>query len=179
MRSHGVPYGSLAHYYRRFYKDVNTSTQSARLVQAVSAVATLGPDVSPLLAAAYALGFVEGATDRDWEALCVRWCENVHVRQSFNWDCGIACSTMVLKWMGLADGSVIDPRPYTHPAGTPLWTIDLFCFLAERGLVRAACIADFISLFRFCRSCLRQTETTDDTSMTRPIRHSDISWCLS
>jgi len=58
-----------------------------------------------------------------------------YLRQSAGWDCGIACTTMILRWAtSLAEASAIDTAPFEFQAGTPLWTIDLLCFLRERGV---------------------------------------------
>jgi len=49
-------------------------------------------------------------------------------KQNSSWDCGIACTTMCLKWSNAADQS-----PLLFDKSTPLWTIDLFVFLRRRG----------------------------------------------
>jgi len=54
---------------------------------------------------------------------------HIYVRQSSNWDCGIACLSMVLKWSNAADQT-----PLVFDKSTPLWTIDLYVFLKQRGL---------------------------------------------
>ena len=47
-------------------------------------------------------------------------------RPAARWDCGIACSTMVLRWVAsLREAGGMDTTPFDFLAGTPLWTIDL------------------------------------------------------
>jgi hypothetical protein len=65
-----------------------------------------------------------------------------YISQRYSWDCGIACSTMVLKWSNLvtlpnksiSNRNLVDETPYQYDWETPLWTIDLYCFLRERGV---------------------------------------------
>lgn len=59
--------------------------------------------------------------------------DDVHVKQSDSWDCGIACCAMALRWVG----NVTDASPLEVDKKTPLWTIDLYCFLRERGVETA------------------------------------------
>lgn len=68
----------------------------------------------------------------------------IYVKQAKSWDCGVACTSMALRWcsqttiVGTAEEiSSIDITPMEAPAETPLWTIDLYCFLRSRGLCAA------------------------------------------
>jgi len=63
----------------------------------------------------------------------------IYVRQAKSWDCGVACTTMVLRWCAqdpevLSGEKALDTTPMEAPAETPLWTIDMYCFLRLRGL---------------------------------------------
>ena len=61
---------------------------------------------------------------------------SIHVRQSFNWDCGLACAEMAMKCANQSEISTIKPdstplTPFTH--GEPLWTIELYMGMRQRG----------------------------------------------
>lgn len=56
---------------------------------------------------------------------------SIYEPQSYSWDCGPTCCTMVLRFVTAPDQSAM-ASTFT----TPFWTIDLYCFLRER-LVRA------------------------------------------
>jgi hypothetical protein len=67
--------------------------------------------------------------------------ERIHVKQASTWDCGIACSTMALRWAAYGNAAKdskanisINLDPMMNSKSTPLWTIDLYIFLRERGL---------------------------------------------
>mmetsp|Transcript_27786 Transcript_27786/g.39448 ORF Transcript_27786/g.39448 Transcript_27786/m.39448 type:complete len:286 (+) Transcript_27786:107-964(+) len=49
----------------------------------------------------------------------------IFVAQKFNWDCGIACCSMVLKWF---DTLIFNDHPL-YKLLTPLWTVELYCYL--------------------------------------------------
>jgi hypothetical protein len=56
----------------------------------------------------------------------------IHVCQTENWDCGVACCAMVLKWLEIPLEIL-----YNHDIATrksPLWTIDLFLFLIDASV---------------------------------------------
>lgn len=55
-----------------------------------------------------------------------------HVRQMFNWDCGLACALMVLRAVGFNDLDYSTLRRYC--ATTSVWTIDLAHVLRRFGL---------------------------------------------
>lgn len=59
--------------------------------------------------------------------------DDIYVQQEHRWDCGIATSSMVLRWCKVVDASVLD-MPLIWEAATPLWTIDLYVFLKKRGV---------------------------------------------
>lgn len=61
----------------------------------------------------------------------------IHVRQRYNWDCGLACTEMAMKCVNASNLSAIQVDsspmvPITH--GEPLWTIELYIGMRERGL---------------------------------------------
>jgi len=62
----------------------------------------------------------------------------IYVRQARSWDCGIACTTMALNWCAQGPDALsretLDTTPMDAPAETPLWTIDMYCFLKRRGV---------------------------------------------
>ena len=73
---------------------------------------------------------------------------HVYVKQSFSWDCGVACCSMAQRWANLSDNgsgsSNAGPSTGECPdqsmpvsKATPLWTIDMYCFLREQGLAAA------------------------------------------
>ncbi len=68
------------------------------------------------------------ASDDKSKAFCGLY-DDIFVQQQFRWDCGIATTTMVLRWCK----NVVD-TPLEWESATPLWTIDLFVFLKERGV---------------------------------------------
>jgi hypothetical protein len=54
---------------------------------------------------------------------------SIFLCQNDTWDCGIACSGMILNWANLDKLTL-----YSDPISTskkPLWTIDLFIFLSQ------------------------------------------------
>ena len=62
---------------------------------------------------------------------------SIYVRQRHNWDCGLACTEMAMRWVNHSKKSntQIDPSPL-DPAtqGQPLWTVELYAGLRERGV---------------------------------------------
>ena len=54
-----------------------------------------------------------------------------HVRQAFNWDCGLACCLMVLRALGVVDASLASLRERCPTKS--IWTIDLAHLLAGFG----------------------------------------------
>lgn len=58
----------------------------------------------------------------------------IHVRQRFNWDCGLACAEMLLRTAGLDVATLTDElaAPITHNS---VWTADVALALARRGLL--------------------------------------------
>ena len=62
--------------------------------------------------------------------------DNIHVRQQHNWDCGVACLQMSLRWW-FADKLhklhlELDPKEFEGKE-SPLWTIDIFLSLVNNG----------------------------------------------
>jgi len=59
-----------------------------------------------------------------------------HVRQSFNWDCGFACTEMVLRALGVpaAECSLPQLRSVVGPSSTSIWTVDLAYALHAFGV---------------------------------------------
>ena len=60
--------------------------------------------------------------------------DDIFVQQEFRWDCGIATSSMVLRWYKKKAGEEFVDTPLEWKNATPLWTIDIFVFLKERGV---------------------------------------------
>lgn len=61
------------------------------------------------------------------------FCHNVpHVRQCFNWDCGLACVLMILRALGACRQSFTTLR--TLCPTTSIWSIDLAHLLRQFGL---------------------------------------------
>ena len=58
-----------------------------------------------------------------------------HVPQKFSWDCGIACIEMVLKWIGIPESRYRWHLNELYLRSSPLWTVELFCFLREKFYV--------------------------------------------
>ena len=56
--------------------------------------------------------------------------DRIYVKQDFNWDCGIACSTMAQRWATM-DSATSSSSPLYASKATPLWTIDIYCFFKE------------------------------------------------
>jgi hypothetical protein len=54
--------------------------------------------------------------------------EHIFECQQFNWDCGIACCNMVIKWTNKTD---LIQFNRTTTSNMPLWTIELFCWMKE------------------------------------------------
>ena len=68
---------------------------------------------------------------------------HVYVKQSFSWDCGVACASMAQRWACCSSNSNSNssssdfgldtgPRPAQSMSvskATPLWTVDIYCFL--------------------------------------------------
>lgn len=63
--------------------------------------------------------------------LFYRW-NHIFIMQQKDWDCGIACCAMVLKWYDLHPNLIY--RHELSARGRPLWSIDLFIFLCQTGL---------------------------------------------
>ena len=60
-----------------------------------------------------------------------RW-KHIYTRQENEWDCGVACCAMVLKWANQPSSLI-----YQHEIalrGTPLWSLDLLLCLSEHKL---------------------------------------------
>lgn len=63
-----------------------------------------------------------------------RW-KQIYTRQDNEWDCGVACCAMAMKWNNVAPLSL--SSLYQHEIalrGTPLWTLDLLLCLKEHDL---------------------------------------------
>lgn len=61
-----------------------------------------------------------------------------HVRQSQNWDCGLACIRMVLSYLGIEQNTfnkVCDDLGFE----TSVWTIDLACILSRYNVSHRYC----------------------------------------
>ena len=60
----------------------------------------------------------------------------IHTKQRSNWDCGIACLQMASKWSSYCkdDFKTIILDHEISVRTTPLWTIDLYCFLRENNV---------------------------------------------
>lgn len=60
----------------------------------------------------------------------------LHTKQRSNWDCGIACLHMACKWSSYGKDNfqtiILDHELSVRT--TPLWTIDLYCFLRENNI---------------------------------------------
>eukprot|EP00039_Didymoeca_costata_P028537 m.21384 g.21384 ORF g.21384 m.21384 type:complete len:220 (+) comp7133_c0_seq1:117-776(+) len=54
-----------------------------------------------------------------------------HIRQRFNWDCGLACAQMVLNWHGIEASQESIEKSLKIKS---VWTVDLCKCLAEYGL---------------------------------------------
>jgi hypothetical protein len=80
----------------------------------------------------------------------------IHVKQRSNWDCGIACLMMVAKWISYCEddlhNNIINNEISIRT--TPLWTIDLYCFLRDNNI-----------------DCMMYTRTIGISST-----HRDLSW---
>jgi hypothetical protein len=55
-----------------------------------------------------------------------------HVRQAFNWDCGLACVCMVLRHFGRRDADLYSLRQLCPT--TSIWTVDLAFLLKTHGV---------------------------------------------
>lgn len=55
-----------------------------------------------------------------------------HVRQAFNWDCGLACVCMVLRAIGRRDAELYALRQMCPT--TSIWTVDLAFLLRRHGV---------------------------------------------
>ena len=73
--------------------------------------------------------------------------DNIHVRQEHNWDCGVACLHMSLRWWfgdKVHDQQLeLDSEEYEGKE-SPLWTIDIFLSLIKNG-------ADDAVMFTTCK----------------------------
>jgi hypothetical protein len=63
--------------------------------------------------------------------LFYRW-NHIFIMQQKDWDCGIACCAMVLKWCNLSPSFIF--RHELASRGCPVWTLDLFIFLYQTGI---------------------------------------------
>ena len=57
---------------------------------------------------------------------------HIFIRQQKDWDCGVACCAMALKWC-MKNPDLV----YEHEIafrGRPLWTVDLFFFLYQNAM---------------------------------------------
>ena len=64
-------------------------------------------------------------------------CKSIYVMQRYNWDCGLACAEMAMKWVNVNPQSShkVDATPMQPLAqGDPLWNIELYVALRERGV---------------------------------------------
>ena len=61
---------------------------------------------------------------------------NIHTKQRSNWDCGIACLSMAAKWSSDCDNDLHNEIIGNELSirTTPLWTIDLYCFLRDNNI---------------------------------------------
>ena len=57
-----------------------------------------------------------------------------HVRQSFSWDCGLACAEMVLRALGVPPADCSLPSLQKHLPASSIWTIDLAHLLHRFGV---------------------------------------------
>ena len=79
--------------------------------------------------------------------------DNIHVRQQHNWDCGVACLQMSLRWWfgDKLHGQLIelDSKEFEGKE-SPLWTIDIFLSLMKNG-------ADNAVMFTTCKGNMIDT----------------------
>jgi len=57
-----------------------------------------------------------------------------HVRQSFNWDCGLACTEMALRALGVSKMECSLPKLRKRVPTSSVWTVDLAYLLADYGV---------------------------------------------
>jgi len=60
--------------------------------------------------------------------------DKIFVPQEHNWDCGLSCCGMVCKWLNRHDLYEHLLKDDISMLKTPLWTIDIYCFLRMQGI---------------------------------------------
>jgi hypothetical protein len=76
--------------------------------------------------------------------------DNIHVRQQHNWDCGVACLQMSLRWWftdNLHELHLELNSKEFEGKESPLWTIDIFLSLIQNG-------ADGAVMFTTCKGII-------------------------
>ena len=58
--------------------------------------------------------------------------EEFHIKQSYEWDCGIACCEMMLCWLR-GDLLLRGQLRISYNKERPLWTIEIFALLRDQG----------------------------------------------
>ena len=80
-----------------------------------------------------------------------------HVRQSFNWDCGLACVLMILRGMGATRCDL--PAMRLLCPTTSIWTVDLAHLLCRFGLDVTFCTVTLGANPDFVSEARRATRT--------------------
>jgi len=57
-----------------------------------------------------------------------------HVKQTFNWDCGLACTEMALRALGVRKTECSLPKLREQVPATSIWTVDLAYVLRDFGI---------------------------------------------
>jgi len=57
-----------------------------------------------------------------------------HVRQSYNWDCGLACTEMALRALGVSKTECSLAKLRKRVPTSSVWTVDLAYLLADFGI---------------------------------------------
>ncbi|KAL1526872.1 hypothetical protein AB1Y20_015563 [Prymnesium parvum] len=86
-----------------------------------------------------------------------------HVQQAFNWDCGLACTEMVLRALGVSKADCSLEKLQKFVPSTSVWTIDLAYALAGFGIK-----------FRFLTTTLGVDPTYESEPFYRTTLDSDM-----
>ena len=76
----------------------------------------------------------------------------IHVEQKYDWDCGVACLEMCLRWLQIGNSDRVQSDFYVIEfkyEKSPLWTIDIFMSLHDYGV-------DSAVMYTTCKGIIRE-----------------------
>lgn len=60
--------------------------------------------------------------------------DNLLIGQKYDWDCGLACCAMAIRWSGRGDDCSAELYSNQELTQRPLWTIDLLIYLLNQNV---------------------------------------------